>query len=303
MTRDQAQAAGLPDYDYWLFDSRKLVRMHFDDDDHFLGGELIEDPAEIVQAQLLARCCLASSAVRRDDFATKQAVGRSNVHEARYALGHRLRELRTAAGLSGRQLAESLSWPASKVSKLENGRQTPTDDDIRAGPAPPAARPRPKHCSPRCTPSKSSTPSGNASSSAGCAPTRTSSPTWTRKRRLFRAFESTVIPGLLQTAEYARARFAQGITVFKRDQRHRRGGTGADAAAGDPVPAGQAVPLRAHRSGLAVPALPARDHARTARPADIALGTAQRRARHHRVRDDVRPRRPGTASGCTTQIA
>jgi transcriptional regulator with XRE-family HTH domain len=46
-------------------------------------------------------------------------------------LGKRLRELRTAARLSGRQLAESLSWPASKVSKIENGRQTPSDDDIR----------------------------------------------------------------------------------------------------------------------------------------------------------------------------
>ncbi|WP_407671448.1 helix-turn-helix domain-containing protein [Parafrankia elaeagni] len=55
----------------------------------------------------------------------------SNVQEARSALGKRLRELRAAAALSGRQLAESLSWPPSKVSKLENGRQTPTDDDIR----------------------------------------------------------------------------------------------------------------------------------------------------------------------------
>src|SRR6266699_4433954 len=54
-----------------------------------------------------------------------------SVHEARHALGQRLRELRQQAGLTGRQVAESLSWPASKVSKLENGKQTPTDDDIR----------------------------------------------------------------------------------------------------------------------------------------------------------------------------
>lgn len=33
--------------------------------------------------------------------------------------------------------------------------------------------------------------------------------------RFFRAFESIFIPGLLQTAEYARHRFAQSITVFK----------------------------------------------------------------------------------------
>jgi hypothetical protein len=35
------------------------------------------------------------------------------------------------------------------------------------------------------------------------------------KTKLFRALESTFIPGLLQTAEYARARFAQSIRVLK----------------------------------------------------------------------------------------
>lgn len=35
------------------------------------------------------------------------------------------------------------------------------------------------------------------------------------KTRFFRAFEATFIPGLLQTAGYARHRFAQSITVFK----------------------------------------------------------------------------------------
>lgn len=59
LTRDQAQAEKLPAHDYWLFDSRKLVQMHFDDEDHFLGGEIISDPAHGRAAQLLARCCLA----------------------------------------------------------------------------------------------------------------------------------------------------------------------------------------------------------------------------------------------------
>ena len=39
LQRDEAE--GLPDHDYWLFDSHKLVRMHFDDDDVMLGGEVI----------------------------------------------------------------------------------------------------------------------------------------------------------------------------------------------------------------------------------------------------------------------
>src|SRR5690606_25307778 len=55
-----------------------------------------------------------------------------DIHAARAALGKRLRELRRAAGLTGTQLAEVLSWTQSKVSKLETGRQTPSADDIRA---------------------------------------------------------------------------------------------------------------------------------------------------------------------------
>lgn len=75
LVRDQAQAAGLPDRDYWLFDSRKLVCMHFDDGDRFLGGELVEEPGEIVQANYW-RDAAWYKAARRDDFADQQAVGR-----------------------------------------------------------------------------------------------------------------------------------------------------------------------------------------------------------------------------------
>ncbi|MGH3326822.1 MAG: DUF6879 family protein [Streptomycetales bacterium] len=68
LTRDQAR--DLPEYDYWLFDSRKLVRMHFDDDETFLGGEIIEDPAVIVQHNYW-RDAAWHRARKRDDFATK----------------------------------------------------------------------------------------------------------------------------------------------------------------------------------------------------------------------------------------
>ncbi len=72
VTRDEAQKAELPNHDYWLFDSRKLVRMHFGDEDRFLGGEIIEDAAEIVKHNYwsdAARHC----AVRRDDFGAEQS--------------------------------------------------------------------------------------------------------------------------------------------------------------------------------------------------------------------------------------
>jgi len=66
----RADAAGLPDYDYWLFDSSKLVRMHFDDEENFLGGGIIQDPAVIVQHNYW-RDAVWHRAVRRDDFATE----------------------------------------------------------------------------------------------------------------------------------------------------------------------------------------------------------------------------------------
>jgi transcriptional regulator with XRE-family HTH domain len=138
----------------------------------------------------------------------------TSVQEARSDLGRRRRELRHQAGLTGKQLAEALSWPASKVSKLENGRQTPTDEDI-VGWA-------------RAT-------DGEAEAEALLAALHTLEirhAEWQRqikgglrhhqrkiaeineKTRFFRAFEPSFVPGLLQTAEYARARFAQSIAVF-----------------------------------------------------------------------------------------
>ena len=49
---------------------------------------------------------------------------------AREALGARLRELRTEAGLEGKDLAERLGWQPSKVSRLQNGKQTPSREDL-----------------------------------------------------------------------------------------------------------------------------------------------------------------------------
>lgn len=144
-----------------------------------------------------------------------RTTGITSVHEARHALGKRLRELRQQADMSGRQLAESLSWPPSKVSKLENGRQTPTDSDIQGWT--------------QATNSEDETEALLASLhtlevqhsewqrqlKTGLKPHQTEIAELDAKTRLFRAFESTFIPGLMQTAEYARARFAQSITVFK----------------------------------------------------------------------------------------
>jgi transcriptional regulator with XRE-family HTH domain len=137
-----------------------------------------------------------------------------SVHEARSALGKRLRELRTTAGITGRALAESLSWPASKVSKLENGRQTPTAQDIRDWT--------------RITGSETEAEALLASLHTleiqhaewqrqlrgGLRPHQHQLAEIDARTSLFRVFEPATIPGLLQTAEYARARFAEGVLLF-----------------------------------------------------------------------------------------
>ncbi|MFJ9030804.1 DUF6879 family protein [Streptomyces sp. NPDC102274] len=70
LKREQASTANLPNHDYWLFDSAKLIRMHFSDSDEFLGGELVEDSAVVVQHNYW-RDVAWHHAVRRDDFATE----------------------------------------------------------------------------------------------------------------------------------------------------------------------------------------------------------------------------------------
>lgn len=50
---------------------------------------------------------------------------------ARQALGARLREIRKDANLTGRALADGCGWHFTKVSKLEHGTQSPSDDDLR----------------------------------------------------------------------------------------------------------------------------------------------------------------------------
>ncbi|MFL6140955.1 MAG: DUF6879 family protein [Labedaea sp.] len=67
LARDQADDAGLPKHDFWLFDSRKLVMMHFGDDDRFEAAEVIEDPLAVVEHNYW-RDAARHHAVPRDDF-------------------------------------------------------------------------------------------------------------------------------------------------------------------------------------------------------------------------------------------
>jgi hypothetical protein len=67
LTRESADVTELPKHDFWLFDSRLLVRMHFGEQDKFQGGEVIDDPAVIVEHNFW-RDAAQHRAIRREEF-------------------------------------------------------------------------------------------------------------------------------------------------------------------------------------------------------------------------------------------
>uniref|UniRef100_A0AAU2V9K1 DUF6879 domain-containing protein n=1 Tax=Streptomyces sp. NBC_00003 TaxID=2903608 RepID=A0AAU2V9K1_9ACTN len=70
--RSEAQKLKLPAEDFWLFDSRLALLLHFDDADEYVGAELVEDPVRIVR-YCQVRDAAWHHAIRRDDFAARVA--------------------------------------------------------------------------------------------------------------------------------------------------------------------------------------------------------------------------------------
>jgi hypothetical protein len=50
LSRSRAVELRLPDHDFWLFDSKTVARLAFDEDDTTLGVYVTEDPAEVLAA-------------------------------------------------------------------------------------------------------------------------------------------------------------------------------------------------------------------------------------------------------------
>jgi transcriptional regulator with XRE-family HTH domain len=134
----------------------------------------------------------------------------SSFQRAREALGNRLREMRLDAHLTGRDLAKAAGWAPSKVSKLEAGRQTPSDTDLElwariteregvVGELIASLRSLEQQYVEFRRMFRSGLPARQRSIGEIEA-----------KTKLTRNFEPCFVPGLLQTAEYARYRFTEG---------------------------------------------------------------------------------------------
>ncbi|MGH3695347.1 MAG: helix-turn-helix domain-containing protein [Pseudonocardiaceae bacterium] len=129
----------------------------------------------------------------------------SSVHEAREALGHRLRDIRRDAGLTGKELANLTGWHSSKVSKIEYGKQAPSEDDIRSW----------------CRHARADDQVGDLIATVrnietmyiewrrtlgtGTRRRQQASRTLEAKTRLIRWYEPLLVPGILHTTEYAEA--------------------------------------------------------------------------------------------------
>ena len=139
----------------------------------------------------------------------------THTRQAREALGARLREIRIAAGLTGRALATLSDWHFTKVSKLEHGVQSPSEEDIRTWC---------KHCHAQDeVPDLVATVRSidtmyvewRRQLRSGTKRRQRESLRFEAETALFRVFEPLLIPGILQTAEYAEAVLSQVIEFHK----------------------------------------------------------------------------------------
>ena len=133
-----------------------------------------------------------------------------HAQQEREALGNRLRELRKGARLSGRRLAVLADWHYTKVYKIENGTTMPSDADLEAWC---------EHCDAKRELTDLKATARNVEKAyvelkrlhrGGRARFQRQILEQEAKTKLFRSFQIFVVPGLLQTPEYATAMLTAG---------------------------------------------------------------------------------------------
>ncbi|MFI9590375.1 helix-turn-helix domain-containing protein [Nonomuraea sp. NPDC052265] len=142
----------------------------------------------------------------------------TSYQQARINLGGQLRQLREAAHLSGKDLAERLRWQPSKVSRLENARQTATEDDVvvwaqAVGASPDTA----DELIRQAIALLERHDDWKQRHRSGLAAIQEDIRDLEARTKLFRVFEPGIVVGLLQTSEYARHVFRKVKRLYSAD--------------------------------------------------------------------------------------
>lgn len=131
--------------------------------------------------------------------------------EARREFGGELRALRRRAGLTGDQIADRLGWSQPKVSKIETGKTMPTVADVRAfGEATGAGRQELADLVERFEELATQVTGWRVLLRSGIVGSQQRVAERDKRAIVKRQLTAVGVPGLLQTAEYARSMLSDG---------------------------------------------------------------------------------------------
>ena len=129
-------------------------------------------------------------------------------------LAERLQRLRKSVpGLTGTRLAAQLGWPPSKIPKLENGRQMPSESDIRAWAEATGQPELIPELLDMLSEAQAVHRQWRHKLRGGQAALQAEFDALVRGGKRIRNFEVTFIPGLLQTPDYARYRALEAVRL------------------------------------------------------------------------------------------
>jgi transcriptional regulator with XRE-family HTH domain len=128
----------------------------------------------------------------------------SSFQRARESLGRQLREIRETTGLNGKEFAVRLHWQPSKVSRIETGQRTPSRSDIVLWTEAANANDQAEALIARLSVLDEMYATWKRQLKTGMSTRQRKSLDLEGGTRILRIFECGIIPGILQTPDYAR---------------------------------------------------------------------------------------------------